>query len=350
MEQKNYTTKSKYKQLTRDDRVIIESFLKEGYNYSAIANHLGVHRSTISREVKRGLIQTYTKSWKIQHEYLVDSAQALSTKRNLNSRKKPLYYGNKDILEDIVHDIHKHKWSFSIISGRYNLTGKFKVSTVTLYNWFKKGIIKIKAYLRPTYNFNKSTKEARGKRISHKSIDLRPIIANNRTEFGHWEMDTVMSSRTDNTCLLVLSERLTRSELIFKIPSKTKEQVKLVLDGLEHKFGNSFMKIFKTITTDNGAEFLDFHGIETSAFDSNQQRTNVYYAHPYSSWQRGTNENLNREIRRWCPKKTNFSKVSSKLLMRIQHWMNHKPRKILNYQTPYELLLKIHPELIDILN
>jgi len=125
------------------------------------------------------------------------------------------------------------------------------------------------------------------------SISERPKAIDTREETGHWEMDTVVGKQGTKTVLLVLSERTTRKELIIKIPSKSQASVVKALDKIERKSGKSFREKFKTITCDNGCENFDFEGIERSILNQ-EKRTKVYYAHPYSSWERGTNENIKK--------------------------------------------------------
>jgi IS30 family transposase len=120
-----------------------------------------------------------------------------------------------------------------------------------------------------------------------------------------------------------------RKELIFKLPSKSQASVVNALNKLERKMGAGFSRIFKTITCDNGCENLDFEGIEKSVIKEGS-RTKVYYAHPYSAWERGTNENINKMIRRFIPKGADISKYTKKEIEHIEHWINNYPRKILN--------------------
>ena len=159
------------------------------------------------------------------------------------------------------------------------------------------------------------------------SIADRPIEIDDRNEYGNWEMDTVVGKQGTKTVLLVLSERMTRQELIFKINSKAQSEVIKVIDKLERKHGSKFNQIFKSITTDNGGEFLDFEGIENSLFNK-KTRTKMYFAHPYSSWERGTNENTNKMIRRFIPKGVDISAFTHKEIERIQNWINNYPRKM----------------------
>lgn len=342
----NYTTKrSKFKQLNERNRIEIETLLKQGFNQSQIANHLNVHRSTISREIKRGSITIMTTQLNYSTHYEAVPAQTLYNKRNLNSRKKPKYFQNKDILAQISRIVREKKYSFEIISGRLKLVNSTTTfSTQTLYNYYHKGLLSISDFHLPNYGTSKSSKRTRRENLTHKSIDNRPKEVNDRTEAMHWEMDCVVGGLTKGPVLLVLTERVTRAELIFKMTNKTSANVIAVIDYLHDKLGSEFKTVFKSITTDNGSEFQDYHGTEKDG------RTTQYFAHPYSSWERGTNENLNREIRRFFPKKTRLTNVSEMQIKKVQKWMNHKPRKVLNFQTPIEALRKHHPKFAEILS
>ena len=139
------------------------------------------------------------------------------------------------------------------------------------------------------------------------SIEERPIEIFNRKEFGHWEMDCVCGPTKH--ALLVLTERLTRKEIIFQISNKKAETVVHCLNILERQFGKKFSKVFKTITVDNGVEFSDWIHLEKSRYGKHK-RTKIYYCHPYCLSERGTNESLNREIRRLIPKGSDLSKYT----------------------------------------
>ncbi len=135
----------------------------------------------------------------------------------------------------------------------------------------------------------------------------------------------------------VLSERSIREEIIIKMPSKTQESVVAALDCLEKKYGKSFKDKFKTITVDNGSEFLDYEGIERSVRAGKDKRVKLYYAHPYSSWERGTNENTNKLIRRFIPKGTDIGRISKKTIKWIETWINNYPRRILAYKSAIDM-------------
>lgn len=169
------------------------------------------------------------------------------------------------------------------------------------------------------------------------SIEQRPEEIDGREEFGHWEGDTVYSGkgkRKTTRALLTLTERKTRKEIIIAIPNRKAETVVKALDALERKLGaRRFRAIFKSITFDNGTEFAAAEGLERSCVNKRLPRTKVYFCHPYSSWERGTNENTNGMIRRRFPKGTNFAAVTNAQIAQAENWINNYPRKILGYKS-----------------
>ena len=162
------------------------------------------------------------------------------------------------------------------------------------------------------------------------SISRRAETVETREEFGHWEMDTVVGKKGTKQVLLVLTERKTRYEIVCKIKSKSQYCVVKELDKIERKMGaKKFRETFKTITCDNGCENLDFEGIERSAVVK-RKRTKVFYAHPYSAWERGSNENANKLIRRFIPKGADIGEFSHERIKMIEHWINNYPRRLFN--------------------
>ena len=152
-------------------------------------------------------------------------------------------------------------------------------------------------------------------------------------------MDTVIGkAKGKGQVLLVLTERSTRQEIIMKLRHKTAAEVVHALNRLERRYGRRFPLLFKSITVDNGAEFMDCTGMEKS-YRSKAQRTKIYYCHPYSAWERGSNENANAMIRRFIPKGTPIENYSEQDIQRIQDWMNRYPRKILDYKCSDDLFL-----------
>lgn len=169
-----------------------------------------------------------------------------------------------------------------------------------------------------------------------RSIEERTAAINERAEEGHWEMDTVVGGPGTKACLLVMTERKKNMELVFLLPEKTEHCVVRRLDQIERKLGaKRFREVFKSITCDNGGENLDARGIERSIFNK-RKRTTVYYAHPYSAYERGANEGANVLIRRFVPKGTDIGKLTRAEVKQIAHWMNHYPRRKLEYASAFE--------------
>ena len=166
------------------------------------------------------------------------------------------------------------------------------------------------------------------------SISQRPEHIDFREEFGHWEMDTVVGPQgKSKKVMLVLTERKTRKEIVYLMPDRKAQTVVKTLNMIERKCGERlFRDVFKTITVDNGVEFSDAEGLEKSRRNK-KKRTKVYYCHPYSSCERGSNENANRLIRRHIPKGVNFDKKSKTEIKEIETWINNYPRKIFEYDT-----------------
>ena len=190
--------------------------------------------------------------------------------------------------------------------------------------------------LRPLFMHCKCGKSA-SRAPAGESIEQRPEEIDEREEFGHWEGDTVYSGkgkRKTTRALLTLTERKTRKEIIIAIPNRKAETVVKALDALERKLGaRRFRAIFKSITFDNGTEFAAAEELERSCINKHLPRTKVYFCHPYSSWERGTNENTNGMIRRRFPKGTNFAAVTNAQIAQAENWINNYPRKILGYRS-----------------
>lgn len=162
------------------------------------------------------------------------------------------------------------------------------------------------------------------------SIEKRPKYIEEREEFGHWEMDCVVGKRRNKKTLLVLTERKTRYELILMLKSKTIDEVRKALNRLEKKLYSGFYNLFKSITVDNGAEFSNPDILEKALYRVGK-RTNIFYCHPYSSSERGSNENQNKLVRRHFPKSFDFDMLLKKSdIAKAQNWINNYPRKMFN--------------------
>ena len=165
-----------------------------------------------------------------------------------------------------------------------------------------------------------------------RSIEQRPQEVNKRNVFGHWECDLVLGHKTkDDEVLLTMSERMSREFLIIKIPDKTAASVMNAFKSLRKQYSEHWNDIFKTITTDNGSEFADLSQLEDIS------KSLVYYAHPYTSCDKGTVERHNGLIRRFIPKGDYIHNYSLQQIINIETWCNSLPRKILAYHTPDEI-------------
>lgn len=340
----------RFKHLSFTQRIQIETLYKRGIPVKEIAEEIGVCFKTVYNELKRGEYdhKTYIstdcigeKKYKFIKTYSSNIAEDKYHK-NMSRHGVDIKLGKDYAFANYIENkIVNEKYTPLAVLGEIKAKGLTFDTTIcvqTLYNYIHKGVF-----------LNLSTKDLPlGTRIKKKrrlvikkapsgtSIEQRPQTVAERSEFGHWEMDCVCGPRSAKFPLLVLTERRTRREIIFKIKKQTTEEVVGCLNGLERRYGNNFSKVFKTITVDNGAEFADCDGMEYS-IKSKEKRTTIYYCHPYRSNERGTNERMNREIRRLFPKGTDFRNISEEEIAKAEEWLNNYPRGVLNYHTPQEL-------------
>ena len=336
-------------QLTRADRIKIEALLKEGLSKAKIAAHLGVHRSTIYNELKRGEYEHRNSDWTTEIRYSPDIAQE-KAEENLKVRGTQLKIGNDIAYANYIEDkIVNEDYSPAAVLGELKAQGRegefnTTVCVATLYSYIDKGVflkltnkdLPVKKNKKRGY---KKVRKQQARAAAGDSIEKRPEEIDKREEFGHWEMDSVIGKRgVSKNVLLVLTERKTRDEIIFKLPDHTDEAVVAALDRLERKYGaDMFKQIFKTITVDNGSEFADVNGLERSILEEGEKRTHLYYCHPYSSWERGTNEVTNKMVRRKVPKGTNFDDMTDAEVEEMENWINNYPRRIHDYHSAGEL-------------
>jgi len=339
MGQDHYNTqKKKFQQLQEKERYQIEGLLRAGLRPLAIALQFGRDRRTIEREIEKGTVEQMDSEYRVKRLYCADAGQRVHDAGAAN-KGRGLKIGHDHALADYLEEkIGVEKWSPDAAIGSIKANGlQFAVTlcTKTVYNMIGRGdFLTLTNKNLPVKRDKKKQPYKRVRSVAlnnlkGRSIEERPKEVELREEIGHWEMDLVVGS--SRACLLVLTERHSRHELIFKIPSKEQKYVIAILDRLERKLGRKFPKIFKSITMDNGSEFLDMKGLERSVFNKSQRRTTCYYAHPYSAYERGSNENANKLIRRFVPKGTDIGKLSHKAVARIQHWINNYPRRIFGY-------------------
>ena len=254
---------------------------------------------------------------------------------------------NIELIRFIEKMIIKHKFSPSAALAEARKKGYDVIfCEKTLYNYIDEGLFMNltdddlpvkKLGKKRTYRHVRAANNQKGK-----SIEERPAEAENKEVFGHWELDTVVGKQGTKSALLVMTERSRGIELVRKIESKSQECVVAELDKLERNLGSKkFREIFKTITCDNGCENLNFEEMERSVL-TNIPRTHVYYAHPYSAWERGANECANKLVRRFIPKGSDISKFPKKFISYVQKWMNSYPRKKLDWLSPFEASLSLN--------
>jgi IS30 family transposase len=332
--------------LTERDRYKIEGLLEGKKDVEEIAVILGRDRSTIYREIKRGTIRRRQYNDRDKEQYRANSAQS-DYERQGRNKERSLKIGKDKELEAYIRvKMIKDKFSPDAIIGEIKAKGlKFEgiMCTKTLYNYIDAGVF---SGISNKNLWEKRHKKKRGdktvSRVSSKnrdcrSIEDRPKGVEKRVEYGHWEGDTVKGPRGAKTGLFTMTERKTREEIIIKVKQATQEAMQEAIDGLEVQHGDHFKVKFKSITFDNGVEFLGWKSLEVSILKSEERRTTIYFAHSYSSWERGTNENQNRMIRRFVPKGVNIADFSDKEIQEIEDWMNNYPRKILGYKTANEV-------------
>lgn len=343
MERENCSIRrKKYKHLNESERYKIEGFLEAKKKPGEIAEILGRDRSTIYREIGRGKVSRVQHDLSEKMQYRANVGQK-KYEGNGRNKERSLKIGKDRRLEEHIRKkILKEMYSPDAVIGEIKRKGlKFKgmICTKTLYNYIDAGIfsgISNKNLWEKRKRKKHEYKTVRRVSLTNKMarrITERPKKANSRLEYGHWEGDCVKGAQGTTTSLLTLTERKTLEEIIIKLENATQEEVKKAFDDLERKYGAGFKVKFKTITFDNGAEFLNWKSLEVSVLERKTRRVTIYFAHAYSAWERGSNENANRIIRRFVPKGENIINFSKKEIKGIERWMNNYPRKSLGYKS-----------------
>ena len=357
MSDTNNTLKRKenqYHHLTKDDRAKIQSLIEQKdkngkrlFSNTYIANYLGVHKSTISRELRKRIkSKIIIRSGKIKNKpyNAIDAQNDYIFKRGLSKGEYKLRKYPK-MAKYIEDKINNDGWSPDVIVG-YMKTHNYlekegfcKISVPTIYNAIRFGIISVKIETMrrmkydPKYEYHE-LKQVSESKIPY-SIENRPEEIDKRLIFGNFELDTVIGTKKGkHECLMTLTERKTRFEIIFKLQYKTADEVVKKFNQIKSFMKSNYNKVFKSLTTDNGTEFSSFLDIIK---DTN---TKIYFCHPYCSGEKGTNERNNEIIRYFIPKGKKIENYTYDDINKIAEWMNNYPRKILNYKTPLEALLE----------
>ena len=306
--------KRSYKQLNWTSRIKLETMLKHGHSKKEIAEELGVHISTVYRELKRGTYEHLNSDYTTEERYSPEIAEA-RYQEGLSAKGAPLKIGKNHAAAQFIEDkIGNEDYSPAAVCAllkqeKYKHFG-ITFCRATIYKYVEDGV-----FLTLTNQDlpekgdrkkkHKTIRKKQSRASSGTSIEQRPDYINERQEPGHWEMDTVVGKKRTKARLLVLSERVTRREIIIRIKDGRTETVVAALDRLERIYARR----------------------------KDAKRTTVYYCHAYSSCERGTNENINRMIRRQFPKGTDFDKVTAAEVKRVETWLNDYPREILGFMS-----------------
>ena len=330
----------KGKHLNKYERGKIDILYSQGYSAYQIGKILNRAPNTIRNELKRGTTTIMGLHFE-EVRYLPDRGQAIYLENRKRS-KRPLKARQAEYQEFINYveeKVLKKKWSLDAARGYALHSNKFTkeqvVSIGTLYNYVERGVLNIRNIdlpMKPRLRLKKepSPRIRKHKRLIGQSIESRPQSIDKRIECGHWEIDTVIGKKVKSPALLTLTERCTRKEIIEKMEDKSAEEVMKALRRIENRVPN-FRRVCKSITTDNGLEFARLCELEKRLGIS------VYYAHPYSAYERGSNERNNREIRKYIPKSTDIGQYSHEQIRLIEEKINTMPRRLFDYATSEEL-------------
>lgn len=327
--------------MTYPERVRLEEKLRYKVPKAEIARELGFSLQTIYNEIRRGRYE-HEKDGFLQWRYSADRAQDIFEKRQQRKTGRPLKIGHDidyaNFLERKILREHYSPAAALTAARREGFTTSLCVGTV--YNYITGGVFleltDADLLEKPARTPRKKNEEPKVAHPNLPSIQDRPEGIGRRSERGHWEMDLVVGCSGSKPVLLTLTERVTREEIIMKLPDRRAVTVRRALDRLERGMGKrAFREKFKSITTDNGSEFMEYELLIQSVYSGT--RFQVWYCHSYAAWEKGTNENHNRMIRRFFPKGTDFSRVTKKQVAAVQDWMNGYPRKILGWKSPAEL-------------
>lgn len=327
------------KHFTWDERIRLETLVRSLYpggrepNFADLAGKLGRHRASVSREYRRGKTMNRNSELKEFPVYSARKAQDDADRAALGKGPRgKLTNRIAAQIRDLIVGCRLSPYA-AVMTLRKRGGHLWVPCERTVYYAIEAGLLGVSRAQLPYRPEGKRRKRA-GTRMAYTNTRGRPITerppgAGDRSEYGHWEMDTVVGGTgTSPACLLVLTERMSRREIIRKIPARTQAAVAREFDRLERS-GHILFSGLRTVTCDNGCEFLDFNAIERSALCA-ARRCEVFFAHPFRASERGSNENANRIVRRFIPKGADISAFTRKQIQRIEDWINALPRKILD--------------------
>lgn len=323
------------------ERVKLKTLIDEGYSNTEIAKRLYRSKASITQELKRNarVINWHGKTKILRHTYEPVQAQRRADHLASTAHRKPTKLTPRR-QELIDYLIKKKQWSPEQVANGISNIG---VSKGTIYNWIIKRLINTSIYDLPLKG--KRRKRLRQKRINPirtraileaHSIKKRPKVINERQTFGHWEIDGVMSPQDTQDFVVTFVERKTRFMVGIKARSRQFEDMQTVIDTFMSKFD----KVCESITCDRGIEFTSTNFIHTV---ENIYKKKIYFSDPQNPGQRGTNERLNRDLRRIFPSGYNFTKITQKRLQSSIRELNKRPRHVLGFKTPeYEFIRRFN--------
>lgn len=337
----NHTTmtpdRERGQHLRFEDRCSIKVFRKLGYSLRRTAEAINCSPSTVMYELRRGTGKRHGNRGRFP-EYSAKRGQANYEINRSRCRRSGKTASCSPFIRWMTKMIKDHSWSIDGCVGYAKKHHLFKDEcipcTKTLYNDLWAHRLPITPFDVPEALSRKGKhgKSRKHKRPYGKSIEERPKEVMDRIVCGHWEIDTVVGHRNGNeSVVLTLLEKASDFYMAIKIPGKTADAVMSALEVLREEFGEKhFSKVFKTITADNGSEFKRLSELEAYG-------TGIYFAHPYSSWERAQNERHNRMLRRYIPKGASIDNYSAEQILSFADEMNALPRKRLSYATPEEI-------------
>ncbi|MCI5688056.1 MAG: IS30 family transposase [Emergencia sp.] len=337
--------------LTWDDRQTIERMLNKGIHKQVIADAVGCCLATIYNEMHRGEYEHMNADMTTEMRYSAEIAELKYCEHLGKTGPAPKILKDLKLREYIETTILKEERSPEavLISKEYKEKGfpNPVLSPNTIYKGIDQGyFVKLQRSDLPEGGYHRMKRDASEKKKNKecsarkkeekRTIEDRPKEIEEREVFGHWEGDCVLGKQSNKKCLLVLIERVTRVTIIEELAYHTADEVRKALNRIEKRMGKAFYRIFKTITLDNGSEFSDWDSMEKALYRKGK-RTDIYFCHPNSPQERGSNECNNKMVRRRFPKGSDFDEsVNCHSVKAAEQWVNNYPRKILSGMTASE--------------
>ncbi|KKT74236.1 MAG: Transposase insI for insertion sequence element IS30B/C/D [Microgenomates group bacterium GW2011_GWA2_44_7] len=321
-----------YHHLSLEERERVYALKEQGLSFRDIAKVLSRDHTTVSRE--------YSRNAKYGRVYIPCRAQNQADKRAEDQRyqaplKEPLIF-----LYVREHLRKPYRWSPETIAGRLILDHLDKrITKETIYQYIYSKKARGYHLWENLALSRKKRRKARGRGVHRESripeavsIDLRPAAVNLRIRVGDWESDNMEGIRGNRKAVSVTVERVTKATLLDLLPTRKAFSKTM---ALTHRLGKLPKELRRTLTMDNGSENTNHKII------SQRLGLDVYYCHPYHAWERGTNENTIKYLRRFFPKHTSLDEVTEEEVAYVENWMNNLPRKVLGFLTPYEKMSQL---------